>query len=46
MVKSVAENSGVKMPSFGGHIFWAGRYPLPALLAVMFLFIVGPEFHH
>lgn len=41
MVKAVAEDSGVSMPSFGGYIVWSGRHLLPTLLAMMCLFIAG-----
>lgn len=41
MVKAVAEDSGVRMPSFGGYIVWSCRYLLPTLLAMTCLFIAG-----
>lgn len=41
MVKAVAEDAGVKMPSFGGYIVWSCRYLLPTLIAMMCLFIAG-----
>ena len=34
MVKSIAENSGIKMPSFGAYIF---KYSLPVLLPILFI---------
>ena len=39
MVKSIAEQSGVKMPSFGGYLVWASVILLPIYLLVTFLFI-------
>jgi len=39
MVKSIAEQSGVKMPSFGGYLVWASVILLPIYLVVTFLFI-------
>lgn len=39
MVKSVAESSGVQMPSFGGYLRWSGIYLLPILFAVAALFV-------
>lgn len=41
MVKAVAEDAGVKMPSFGGYIVWALRYLLPTLIAMMCLFLAS-----
>lgn len=41
MVKAVAEESGVPMPSFGGYIVWSGRYLLPILIAMMCIFVAG-----
>lgn len=43
MVKSVAESSGVPMPSFGGYIKWSFLYLVPILFAVSGIFIAsGP----
>ncbi len=39
MVKAVAEEHRVEMPSFGGYIVWAVRYLLPTLAAMVFIFI-------
>jgi hypothetical protein len=39
MVKSVAEERGVPMPSFGGYIVWTMRYLVPILLAMVLIFI-------
>lgn len=40
MVKAIAEEEGVKMPSFGGYLLWSGVVLLPILLAVTLLFSV------
>ena len=40
MVKAVAENNGVDMPSFVGYIVWAAKYLIPSLAAMMLVFIV------
>ena len=40
LVKSVAEKSGVPMPSFGGYIVWSVRYLVPLLVAMVMVFIV------
>ena len=42
MVKSVAEDGGVKMPSFVGYIRAAFQYLAPILLAMVLLFIADP----
>ncbi|MDR0836995.1 MAG: sodium:proton antiporter [Propionibacteriaceae bacterium] len=39
MVKSVAEERGVRMPSFGGYIVWTLRYLAPVLLTMVLIFI-------
>ncbi len=39
MVKAVAEDSKVAMPSFGGYIVWSCRYLAPVLAAMVCLFI-------
>ncbi len=39
MVKSIAEQNGVKMPSFGGYLLWSVCILVPILLIVTFLFI-------
>ncbi len=32
MVKAIAEESGVKMPSFGGYLAWSGRFLIPVFI--------------
>jgi Na+/H+ antiporter NhaD/arsenite permease-like protein len=39
MVKAIAEESGVVMPSFGRYIVWAGVYLVPILVALVCIFI-------
>jgi Na+/H+ antiporter NhaD/arsenite permease-like protein len=39
MVKSVAEERGVRMPSFGAYIGWTARYLLPILVALVCIFL-------
>lgn len=39
MVKAVAENAGVRMPSFGGYVWWAVRFLAPTLVAMALIFI-------
>ncbi|MDR1394367.1 MAG: sodium:proton antiporter [Bifidobacteriaceae bacterium] len=39
MVKAVAEERGIEMPSFGGFIVWAVKYLIPILAAMVCLFI-------
>ncbi len=39
MVKSIAETSGVDMPSFGGFMLWSVAILLPIYLLVTFIFI-------
>ncbi|MDD5823791.1 MAG: sodium:proton antiporter [Firmicutes bacterium] len=41
MVKSVAEESGIKMPSFFGYMFWAVRYLVPVFIIDTILFFSG-----
>lgn len=41
MVKAVAEEDGVAMPSFGGYALWAFTWLAPILAAMAFLFIAG-----
>jgi Na+/H+ antiporter NhaD/arsenite permease-like protein len=38
MVKAIAEEMGVEMPSFGGYMLWAGMILLPIFLLVTFIF--------
>ena len=42
MVKSVAEDGGVKMPTFLGYVRAAFQYLAPVLLAMLLLFIADP----
>ncbi len=46
MVKSVAESTGVEMPSFGGYILWSCIYLLPVLFAVQAIFVVDSMAWH
>ena len=39
MVKSIADQNGVKMPSFGGYMMWSLGILVPIYLLVTFLFI-------
>ena len=39
MVKSIAEQNGVKMPSFGAYLIWSVSILVPIYLLVTFLFI-------
>lgn len=39
MVKSIAEQSGIKMPSFGAYILWSFGILLPIYLLVTYIFI-------
>ena len=39
MVKAVAEERGIVMPSFGRYVVWALRYLFPVLVAMVCLFI-------
>jgi Na+/H+ antiporter NhaD/arsenite permease-like protein len=41
MVKAIAEEDGVRMPSFGGYLLWSLAILLPVLLAVTLLFFRG-----
>jgi Na+/H+ antiporter NhaD/arsenite permease-like protein len=38
MVKSIAEQSGVKMPSFGGYMMYSGAILIPIFIVVTFIF--------
>ena len=38
MVKSIAEETGVKMPSFFGYMLYSGLILVPLFLLVTFLF--------
>ncbi|MDR2620527.1 MAG: sodium:proton antiporter [Propionibacteriaceae bacterium] len=39
MVKSVAEERGIDMPSFGGYVGWTLRYLIPILAAMVLIFL-------
>ena len=39
MVKSIAENSGLKMPSFFGYMLWSFAILLPVFLLLTVLFV-------
>lgn len=41
MVKSVAEENGIKMPSFFGYMIWSIRYLVPVFLVDTILFFTG-----
>jgi Na+/H+ antiporter NhaD/arsenite permease-like protein len=38
MVKSIAERSGVKMPSFGGYMVYSGTILIPLFVIVTLVF--------
>jgi Na+/H+ antiporter NhaD/arsenite permease-like protein len=38
MVKAVAEENGVKMPSFFGYMLWSGAILIPCFLLVTWVF--------
>ncbi len=38
MVKAVAEENGVKMPSFFGYMLWSGAFLIPCFILVTFVF--------
>lgn len=38
MVKAVAEENGVKMPSFFGYMLWSGAFLIPCFVLVTFVF--------
>jgi hypothetical protein len=42
MVKAIAEQEGVKMPSFGGYMIWSTAILLPVFVLVTFIFFRGP----
>jgi Na+/H+ antiporter NhaD/arsenite permease-like protein len=42
MVKAIAEENGVKMPSFFGYMFWAAIVLLPVFAALTFVFVGRP----
>jgi Na+/H+ antiporter NhaD/arsenite permease-like protein len=41
MVKSIAEEHGIKMPSFGGYMAWSAAVLLPIFVVVTLLFFDG-----
>ena len=38
MVKAIAEEQGVKMPSFGGYMLWSGSILIPIFVVMTFIF--------
>lgn len=40
MVKAVADDRGVQMPSFGGYLVWSGKYLIPSITSMVLIFIV------
>ena len=40
MVKAIAEEAGVKMPSFFGYMLWSGLFLLPCFALVTLLFYI------
>ena len=40
MIYAIAEERGIKMPSFVGYMFWASLILLPGLLLITFFFLV------
>ena len=40
MVYAIAEERGIKMPSFFGYMLWASLILLPGLLLITFFFLV------
>jgi Na+/H+ antiporter NhaD/arsenite permease-like protein len=38
MVRSIAEDQGVKMPSFFGYMMWSGGILIPVFILVTFVF--------
>lgn len=41
MVKSIAERSGIRMPSFGGYMIYSGLILIPLFIVVTFVFFRG-----
>ena len=41
MVKTIAERSGVRMPSFFGYLAYSGGVLIPLFLAMTFIFLRG-----
>jgi Na+/H+ antiporter NhaD/arsenite permease-like protein len=41
MVKAIAEEDGVRMPSFGGYLLWAAAVLLPVLAVITLVFFRG-----
>ena len=40
MVKSIAEENGIRMPSFFGYMFWSVRFLIPVFVSDMILFFL------
>jgi Na+/H+ antiporter NhaD/arsenite permease-like protein len=40
MVKAIAEEQGVAMPSFGGYMLWSGSILIPIFVIMTFIFFV------
>jgi Na+/H+ antiporter NhaD/arsenite permease-like protein len=40
MVKAIAEEQGVAMPSFGGYMLWSGSILIPIFVIMTFVFFV------
>ena len=40
MVKAIAEEQGVQMPSFGGYMLWSGSILIPIFVIMTFIFFV------
>ena len=38
MVKAIAEEQGVVMPSFGGYMLWSGAILIPIFIVTTFIF--------
>ena len=41
MVKSIAEERGLKMPSFFGYMLWSGAFLIPCFVLVTYVFFRG-----
>lgn len=39
MVKAIAEERGVQMPSFGGYLLWSGAVLLPLLFVMAWIWM-------
>ena len=38
MVRAIAEQARVKMPSFGGYMLWSGAVLIPVFILITFIF--------